>query len=411
MAALTACRSCGGDKLEQFLDLGSTPLADALLTEADLVRGDEPRFPLAVSFCHGCSLVQITEEVPPQVLFVDNYLYFSSFSDQVLAHSRDHAQGLIASRGLGSQSLVVELASNDGYLLKNFVDAGVPVLGIDPAPDQAAAARAAGVPTEEVFFGIDEAERLRHEGRVADVIIANNVMAHVPNLVSFVSGMAHLLSDDGLITVENPSVWDLIERGAYDTIYHEHFMYYSCLSVDALVRRQGMYLNHVEYFPDLHGGTNRWYISKRDEPTPHMKERLEAEHRAGLDTFAFYADFGQRVAAQRDALRALVGELRAEGKSVAAYGAAAKGATLLNTTGLDRELVSFVVDRNVHKQGHFMPGTHQPILGPEALLAERPDAVLILAWNMADEIMRQQDEYRRAGGSFIVPVPEPKVVA
>ncbi len=212
-----------------------------------------------------------------------------------MEHSRAHAKNLIASRGLSSDSLVVELASNDGYLLKNFVDEGVPVLGIDPAPDQAAAARAAGVPTLEKFFGLELAQELRREGKAADVIIANNVMAHVPDLNSFVGGMAHLLADDGVITVENPSVWDLIERCAFDTIYHEHFMYYSCLSIDALVRRHGLFLNHVEYFPDLHGGTNRWHFGKREEPTEYVLGRLEAERSVGLDQIDFYRDFARRV--------------------------------------------------------------------------------------------------------------------
>ena len=410
MTSLPTCRSCGADKLEQFLDLGRTPLADALLTDEDLARGDEAFYPLAVAFCHNCALVQITEEVPPQVLFVDNYLYFSSFSDYVQQHSRRHVENLISSRGLGADSLAVELASNDGYLLRHFVDRGVPVLGIDPAPDQAEAARAVGVETEEIFFGLEEARRLRAEGRVADVIIANNVMAHVPELASFVAGMAHLLADDGLITVENPSVWDLIERTAFDTIYHEHFMYYSCLSVDHLVRQHGLFLNHVEYFPDLHGGTNRWHLGKTEEPSPYLIERMTAEQEAGLGEFDFYRSFGDRVTGLTDSLRTMVGDLVRDGKRVVAYGAAAKGATMLNTADLGTDLVSYVVDRNGHKQGRHMPGTHQPIHDPAILLDDQPDYVLILAWNATAEIMDQQAEYRRNGGAFIVPIPEPEVI-
>jgi SAM-dependent methyltransferase len=403
------CRSCGATELEVFLDLGHTPLADALVTSEALDQ-HEASFPLEVAFCPDCALVQITEEVPPEVLFVDNYLYFSSFSDYVMEHSRDHARKLIASRGLDADSLVVELASNDGYLLRNFVDAGVPVLGIDPAPDQAAAARAAGVPTLERFFGLEMAKEMRAEGTAADVIIANNVMAHVPDLGSFVSGMAHLLADDGVITVENPSVWDLIERGAFDTIYHEHFMYYSCLSIDALVRRHGLFLNHVEYFPDLHGGTNRWYLGKHDDPSDHVLGRLDAERTAGLDRPEFYRDFADRVSLLSSSLRTLVEKSVADGKTVVAYGAAAKGATLLNTVGLGTDLVSYVVDRNVHKQGRYMPGTHQLVRDPSALLEDTPDLVLILAWNFAAEIMEQQADYRDGGGAFIVPVPDPQIV-
>lgn len=411
MTTISACRGCGSTQLDQFLDLGQTPLADAIVT-ADVVDNPdlEDRYPLVVAFCSVCSLVQITEDVEPEKLFVDNYLYFSSFSDHLLRHSRDHALGLIASQGLGADSLVVELASNDGYLLKNFVDEGIPVVGFDPAPDQAQAARAIGVPTREEFFGLEAAERLRSEMKPADVIIANNVLAHIPDPNDFVAGMAHLLAEDGVITVENPSVWDLIDRCAFDTIYHEHFFYHSCLSIKALVERHGLHLNHVEYFPDLHGGTNRWHIGHRDEPSPHVIERLAAERAAGLDTFDFYADFGQKVDALRSDLMEMLRALRSEGQTVAAYGAAAKGATMLNATGITTDLVSYVVDRNVHKHGRFMPGTHQPIVGPEILLDDPPDVLLLLAWNFAAEIMDQQSEYAANGGRFIVPVPSPELI-
>jgi hypothetical protein len=229
VTTITACRGCGSTGLRSFLDLGETPLADALVTEAVIAHPSlEERFPLVVAFCPDCSLVQITEDVEPSKLFVDNYLYFSSFSDHLLDHSRSHALGLIDSRALTADSLVVELASNDGYLLRNFAEAGIPVLGFDPAPEQAAAANEIGVETRAEFFGLDVAKGLRDQGVRADVIIANNVMAHIPDPNDFVSGMACLLADDGLITVENPSVWDLVDRCAFDTIYHEHFFYHSC---------------------------------------------------------------------------------------------------------------------------------------------------------------------------------------
>ncbi len=411
MTTVSACRGCGSPRLKQFLDLGETPLADALVDDRVIHQPDlEAQYPLAVAFCPDCSLVQITEDVEPETLFVDNYLYFSSFSDHLLQHSREHALGLIASHNLDSSSLVVELASNDGYLLRNFTDAGVPVLGFDPAPDQAAAAREIGVPTREEFFGLDVAREMRTAGQAADVIIANNVMAHIPDPNDFISGMAHLLADDGVITVENPSVWDLVERGAFDTIYHEHFFYHSCLSVKALVERHGLFLNHVEYFPDLHGGTNRWHISHRDTPSDHVLVRLDAERAAGLDDFGFFADFGQRVDGLRAELLALLVDLKSQGKTVAAYGAAAKGATMLNATGITTDLVGYVVDRNIHKQGKRMPGTHQPIVDPSALLEDPPDALLLLAWNFADEIMAQQSAFAERGGRFIIPVPSPVVV-
>jgi SAM-dependent methyltransferase len=412
MTTISSCRGCGSGNLKQFLDLGATPLADALVTAEVVARPDtEERFPLAVAFCPDCALVQITEDVEPEKLFVDNYLYFSSFSDHLLRHSRDHALGLIESRRLGPDSLVVELASNDGYLLKNFVEAGIPVVGFDPAPDQAAAANAIGVPTRSEFFGLEAATALRTEAGPADVIIANNVMAHIPDPNDFVAGMAALLADDGVITVENPSVWDLVDRCAFDTVYHEHFFYHSCTSVKHLVERHGLHLNHVEYFADLHGGTNRWWIGHTDAPSDHVLERLAAEHDAGLGSFEFYADFGARVDQLRDGLLALLRRLKDDGKTIAAYGAAAKGATMLNATGITTDLVDFVVDRNVHKHGRFMPGTHQPIAGVDVLEGpDAPDFLLLLAWNFADEIMAQQAEFAARGGRFIVPVPSPTVI-
>jgi SAM-dependent methyltransferase len=402
------CRCCGSPDIRVFLSLGETPLADALVT-AERLDGPEERFPLDVAMCPECSLVQMVNEVPPEKLFVENYLYFSSFSDDLLAHSRAHALGLIERRRLGPGSLVVEIASNDGYLLRNFVEHGIPVLGIDPAPDQAAAATAAGVPTRAEFFGPDLAEELVAEGHRADVVIANNVMAHVPDLNGFVEGLAILLQDDGVVTVENPYVRDLIDHAEFDTVYHEHHCYFSCTAVDALMRRHGLVLNDVDYFPKLHGGSLRWTMGKRLARTERCQGYLDAERHAGLTTFGYYQGFAERVETIRTQLRELLEGLRAQGCTIASYGAAAKGATLLNYVGIGCDLVEYVVDRNVHKQGRFMPGTHQPILDPAVLLERQPDAVLLLAWNFADEIMRQQAAYRAQGGKFVVPAPVPTV--
>ncbi|MEM9565494.1 MAG: class I SAM-dependent methyltransferase [Actinomycetota bacterium] len=407
MTRIKQCRGCPSTDFQPFLDLGETPLADALVTDPD---APEERFPLEVAFCEECSLVQITEDVDPEKLFVDNYLYFSSFSDHLLRHSRDHALGLIESRGLDENSFVVEIASNDGYLLKNFVEHGVPVLGMDPAPDQAEKANEIGVPTRAEFFTLESATALRAEKGPADVIIANNVMAHIPDIGDFVAGMAHLLADDGVITVENPSVGELIARCAFDTIYHEHYFYHSCLSVDAQMRRNGLFLNDVEYFADLHGGTNRWWIGKTEAPTERLTATLAEERATGLGEFSYYADFGERVEQLREDLMKIINEARAEGKTVAAYGAAAKGATMLNVMGITSDLVPYVVDRNVHKQGRYMPGTHQIIKDPSVLTEDPPDVLLLLAWNFAEEIMAQQQEYAAAGGRFLVPVPTPELV-
>jgi hypothetical protein len=406
---LPACRSCGRSGLQTFLSLGDMPLPDALLRSEELER-HEPRYPLDVAFCPGCSLVQIIEEVPPERLFVDNYLYFSSFSEGLMRHSREHALRLIADRGLNGNSLVVEVASNDGYLLRNFTEAGIPALGIDPAPEQAAAAEAAGVPTLREFFGADVARRLRSEGRSADVIVANNVMAHTPSLNSFVEGLSILLADDGVVTIENTYVKDLIDHCEFDTIYHEHFCYFSCSAVDALARRHGLHLNSVEDFPLLQGGTLRWHLGRSQSADSSAIDHLEAERQQGLTRFEYYRDFGTRVDSIRDDLRELLGSLRAEGKTIAAYGAAAKGSTLVNFVGIGPDLVEYVVDRNVHKHGLFMPGTHLPIREPEMLLETMPDYLLLLAWNYRDEIAEQQAEYLRRGGRFIVPVPTPCVL-
>jgi SAM-dependent methyltransferase len=403
------CRACGAGGLRVFLSLGDMPLPDALLRAGQLDE-PEPRFPLDVAFCQSCSLVQILEEVPPEQLFVDNYLYFSSFSESLLRHARDYALRMVGERGLGPDSLVVEIASNDGYLLRNFAELAVPVLGIDPAPDQAAAAEAVGVPTLREFFGAELARRLVSENRRADLIVANNVMAHTPTLGSFVEGLSILLADDGLATIENTYVKDLIDHCEFDTIYHEHFCYFSCTAVDELMRRHGLVLTAVEHFPALQGGTLRWHITRHGPADASVRRHLRAEREDGLTRFGYYEEFGRRVEGIRASLRELLGRLKDQGSSVAAYGAAAKGSTLVNFVGIGPDVVDFVVDRNVHKHGLYMPGTHLPIRAPEALLEEQPDYVLLLAWNYRDEVLRQQAEYVRRGGRFIVPVPRPQVV-
>ena len=405
-----SCRGCGAFGVQRFLSLGELPLPDALLT-SDQLDEPEARYPVEVAFCERCSLVQLLHEVSREKMFVDNYLYFSSFSDDVLDHARRHAEGLIFDRDLGPDSFVVEVASNDGYLLQNFVQADIPSLGIDPSPGPAAAARDSGIDTLEEFFGVDLAQRLAASGPRADVIVANNVMAHVPDLDDFVAGLAVLLGDDGVITVENPSVRSLLEERAFDTIYHEHFCYFSCTSVDRLVERHSLHLNHVESFPRLHGGTLRWHISKRPGRTPELERALTDELDAGLTRLDYYTGFGAQVGAIREALLGLLRGLKDQGRTIAAYGAAAKGTVLLNYVGLDSQLLDFVVDRNVHKQGLYMPGVHLPILAPEALLERRPDDTLLLAWNFADEILRQQTEYLSTGGRFIRPLPWPEVLA
>lgn len=404
--AVTACRSCGSSDLRTILDLGATPVANALV-DAHHPPDRDSEFPLAVAFCARCTLVQLEYALPADVIFDADYPYFSSFSDALILHSAEHVEQLLASRGLGPESFAVEVASNDGYLLRNFLSSGVRVLGIDPSPGPAAAAEEVGVPTIVGFFGVGQARAIRSDHGVADVIIANNVMAHVPDLNDFVGGLAHLLADDGVLTIENPYVRDLVEHVEFDTIYHEHYCYFSCSAVDALMARHDLHLNDVEYFPKLHGGTLRWHIGKHSDRTERCQQYLDDERTAGLTAFEYYAAFADRVRKCQTALRDLLDLLALEGRTVAAYGAAAKGATLLNSTGITTDRVAYVVDRNVHKQGKLMPGCRLPIRPVEALLEERPDHVLLLAWNFADEIVEQQHAYAAAGGRFFVPVPMP----
>jgi len=410
---VTTCRSCGDTRPRMFLSLGSTPIANRLV-RADALDAVDPSFPLEVGFCETCALVQLTHVLPADQIFDEDYPYFSSFSDMLVRHAEKHVIDLIESRNLGPDSLVVEVASNDGYLLKAFIERGIPVLGIEPTPGPAAAAREVGVPTREEFFGAEVAQRLVDEGLRADVIIANNVMAHVPDLNSFVEGFSILLKDDGVVSVENPGLGAMLAHTEFDTVYHEHFCYFSTIAVEALMRRHGLALVGVTEFPELHGGTLRWRAARAGAastvPNESVERTLAAERAAGLDSFERFGSFGAEVNELQTQLRALLTDLKAQGKTVAAYGAAAKGATLLNSSGITNEQLDFVVDRNVHKQGKYMPGARLPIVPPETLVERQPDYLLLLAWNVRNEIMAQQAEYASRGGKFIVPVPRPVVL-
>ena len=405
----TTCRGCGTSPLEVVLDLGEMPLANAILSREDLAR-PEPRYPLALAYCPDCWLVQTTETVSPDVLFRE-YTYFSSVSDAFVEHARAIAERLIARRGLGPQSLVIELASNDGYLLQHYARAGVPVLGIDPARNIAEVAAARGVPTLAEFFTLGLADDLARSGRLADVVHANNVIAHVPDLNGFVAGIARVLKPDGVAVIETPYVRELVERLEFDTIYHEHLYYHSLTALARVLERNGLVVVDVERIP-VHGGSLRVFAMHAgdQEPGKAVRSLLAEESAVGLCSAAFYATFAGRVEALGRELRALLTDLRSRGHSVAAYGAAAKGAVLLNAFQIGPDLISFVADRSPHKQGHLMPGVHLPIVAPDQLIARRPDECLLLAWNFADEILAQQDEYRRLGGKFIIPVPKPTVV-
>ena len=405
-----SCRSCGQSTLKPVLDLGKMPLADGLLNDAQLAE-HENRYPLELAFCSNCALVQILETVPPEILFGHDYPYFSSFSDALLAHSRDNALDLIERRNLkpGEGCLVVELASNDGYLLKNFVEKGINVLGIDPAPGPAKTTEKIGVPTLCDFFTENLAGKLANEGKQADVIIANNVLAHVADTNGFVRGIRTLLKDGGAAVIEVPYVRELIEHGEFDTIYHEHLCYFSVCALDALFRQNGLFLNDVKTLA-IHGGSLRLYVEKHERPSPVILEMLSEERALGLDRYEYFKNFSERVLDIRSEMQTLLNDLREQGKTIAGYGAAAKGAIMLNFIGAGTDVIDYVVDRNVHKQGLHMPGTHQPIPDPARILQEMPDYVVILPWNFKDEIMSQQQEYRDKGGQFIIPIPKPHVV-
>jgi SAM-dependent methyltransferase len=402
------CRACGGSRVPLVISLGRTPLANALLN-ADQLGGREDTYPLDLVFCEDCTLVQITETVPPARLFAD-YTYFSSFSDTMLRHAEALVERVIRERQLGGGTLVAEIASNDGYLLQFYRRAGIPVLGIEPAANIAKVAEERGIPTVVDFFGEACARTLAARGDRADVIHANNVLAHVPDLPGFSRGLATVLTRDGIAIVEVPYVKDLIDHREFDTIYHEHLSYFSLTAIHRLCASHGLAVIDVERLP-IHGGSLRLTIGHAGVgvPSAAVAQLLDEEEAWGVTRLEFYQRFADDVADLRRSLLAVLSDLRAGGKRLAAYGAAAKGSTLLNYFGIGRDYLDFVVDRSPHKQGRYMPGVHLPIDAPSRLLRDRPDFVLLLTWNFADEILEQQAEFRQGGGRFIIPVPAVRV--
>jgi SAM-dependent methyltransferase len=378
---------------------------------AEQLREPEATFPLDLVFCPACALVQITETVPPEVLFRE-YAYLSSFSDTVVLNAEGIVRRLIGLEGLGSESLAVEIASNDGYLLQHYHHKGIPVLGIEPAANIARVARdERGIPTVCEFFGAELAAELVAGGRAADVVHGNNVLAHVADLNGVVRGIATVLKPRGVAVIEVPYVKDLIDHCEFDTIYHEHLCYFSLTALDRLFRRHGLVIRDVERIP-IHGGTLRIFASRAEWAIPGeaVKSLLAEEAAWGVDREEFYRGFGAKVERLRASLLELLGGLKAQGRRIAAYGASAKGSTLLNFFGIGADTLEFVVDRSTVKQGRYTPGTHLPILAPERVLELRPDYLLLLTWNFADEILAQQQAFRDQGGRFIIPIPECRVV-
>ncbi|MDB6072340.1 MAG: methyltransferase [Verrucomicrobiales bacterium] len=404
-----SCRSCGSSRLQPFLDLGIQPLANNLLRPGDAFD-QEPRFPLIVAACQDCWMVQITETIPPTALFED-YIYFSSFSDAMLRHAKDAVEKHIHTCHLGAGSFAVEIASNDGYLLKNFVTAGIPCLGVEPAKNIAVVAEKAGVPTLCEFFGKDTAAMVRSSHGPADLILGNNVFAHAPDINDFIGGMAHLLKKDGRVVVEFPYLGDFIENLEFDTVYHEHVFYFSVTALQPAFARHGLEIFDAEKIA-IHGGSLRLSAGHAGQHpvTPGLTALISEEKAAGMTTLAYYEEFAQKVGTLKTQLRELIARLKSEGKTLAAYGASAKGSTLLNYFGIGSESLDFVVDRSTYKQGRLTPGTHLEIADPALLLTRKPDYTLLLTWNFAAEILRQQETYTAAGGKFIVPLPTPRIV-
>ena len=405
------CRFCGSKLKHTFVDLGMSPLCESYLT-ADQLNQMEPFYPLHVKVCEECYLVQLEEYVSGEDIFSE-YVYFSSYSDSWLKHSSNYVDMITQRLNLGPHSLVVELASNDGYLLQYFVKKGIPALGVEPAANVATVAVKKGVPTLVKFFGRQTAREMIADGLAADVVIGNNVLAQVPDLNDFISGIRIILKPGGVATIEFPHLMRLMEENQYDTIYHEHFSYFSLITAEKIFAAHGLVLFDVEELP-THGGSLRIYLRHLEDNSkpvsPAVVNLRNHELAAGLNRMETYADFAGAVMESKRALLELLIQLRREGKSVAGYGAPGKGNTLLNYCGIRTDFLEFTVDRNSYKQGRFLPGTHIPIYPVEFIRKRRPDYILILPWNLREEIVEQLAYARDWGAKFIVPIPTARIL-
>ena len=405
------CRFCGANLQHTFVDLGMSPLCETYPSATELNRG-ETYYPLHVYVCEKCFLVQLDEYERAENIFSD-YAYFSSYSDSWLRHAESYCEKMQARFGLGKDSFAVEVASNDGYLLQYFVQRNVRVLGIEPAANVAMVAVAKGVPTMVKFFGAQLAAELVETGHSADLVVGNNVLAQVPDLNDFVGGLKILLKPNGVLTLEFPHLLKLIERNEFDTIYHEHFSYFSLLTTVKIMEAHGLRVFDVEELQS-HGGSLRVFACRAEAEShavePSVVRVIENELRAGLGTVDGYKKFGQQVKATKLALVEFLIKAAREGKSVAGYGAPGKSATLLHYCGIGKDLIEYTVDRNPHKQGRFLPGTHIPIYHPNRIQETKPDYLVILPWNLQNEIMEQLQHIREWGGRFVVPIPRATIL-
>lgn len=405
------CRFCNTQIKHLFVSLGSSPLANSFLTK-DQLNKMEPFYPLNVHVCEKCFLVQLEEFESPKSIFSD-YAYFSSYSDSWLKHTKEYVDKMIDKFGFNSKSFIVEVASNDGYLLQYFLEKGIPVLGIEPAANVAEAAKQKGIPTEVVFFGAKTAARMVREGRHADLLLGNNVLAHVPDLNDFVGGLKILLQPQGIITMEFPHLMNLMDKVQFDTIYHEHFSYFSFLTAEKLFNAHALAFFDVEELP-THGGSLRIYACHKEDNSKTVSQRVfdlkQREIDAGYMDISCYFSFGEKVkSVKRDILKFLI-HVKEERKTIVGYGAPAKGNTLLNYCGIRTDSIDYTVDKNPHKQGHYLPGSHIPIESPDKIKETEPDYVLILAWNIKDEIMEQMSFIRDWGGKFVILMPTVEVL-